>query len=266
MVPLTRGPATSRPRQAILDDVRALTDAGHVEVVLTGANLGRYSDGHCQLTQLLDLVEAIEGVKRIRLSSIEPSTTERNVIDFMANSDKLCRHLHLPLQSGDDAVLARMGRRYTVRQYRKISDYALARIPILGLGTDIVAGLPGESQAAFDRTLATIRALPFSNIHVFPYSRRPGTRAAVMPDQVPAEEKTKRVRALTELAHEKKLAFARRLVGKPVSVLVEQVDTEGQGTGWSGEYVRTTVTGHGIAPNDIVDVVPSHVRQDGKLF
>jgi len=264
VVPRTRGASRSRPCSEIVDEVRALADRGYREAVLTGANLGSYRDGHLRLVDLLERVEAIQHLDRIRISSIEVSTTERAAIDYMAASGKLCRYIHLPLQSGDDRILAAMGRRYTVREYRALAEYAAVTVPLLGLGTDLVVGLPGEDGDAFENTFRVVADLPFSNLHVFPYSRRQGTRAASMPNQVDEHEKKRRAARLIELGRRKRRVFAERHLGREVSLLVEHVAPDGRGRGWTGEYVEAMPKRPGLAVNQIVGFVPS--RCDGSVL
>jgi threonylcarbamoyladenosine tRNA methylthiotransferase MtaB len=252
VVPAARGPAASRPLEAVVAEARNLAAAGFREVVVTGANLGCYRDGNRGLVDLLRAVEALEGIARVRISSIELSTVEREVIDWMAVSPKLCRFLHLPLQSGDDRILAAMGRRYTRDAYRRTVEYAASRVPRLGLGADLIVGFPGEDEAAFANTVALVEALPFGNLHVFPFSPRPDTRAAALPDAVPAAAKKERVRQLLALGNAKRAAFARGFVGRDVSVLIERLDARGAGRGWTGEYVETRIRGPALAPNALV--------------
>jgi threonylcarbamoyladenosine tRNA methylthiotransferase MtaB len=178
----------------------------------------------------------------------------------MAGSSRLCRHLHVPLQSGDDRILAAMGRRYSVAEYRAFVEHAAAKIPDLGLGSDLIAGFPGEDEEAFRNTVETARDLPFSYLHVFPYSPRPGTRAAAMENRVPQKEKRRRTALLIGIGEEKQRRFVARFVGKPVSVLVEQISGPDSGTGWTREYVEARVRRAGLQPNRIVEFVPSRVE------
>ena len=264
VVPDARGPATSRPLADIAAEARDLAYAGFREVVLTGANLGCYRDGSHGLVDLLSAVEALDGIARVRLGSIELTTAERDVIDHMAAAPKLCRFLHLPLQSGDDRILASMGRRYTNAQYRATAEYAVQTLPQVGLGADIIAGYPGEDETAFEHTVALVESLPFSNLHVFPYSPRPGTRAADLGDRVPAPLKKARVHRLLALAQEKRQRFAERFVGRDVAVLVERVKADGTGVGWTGEYLEAQVAGPGLQTNQLA---PARIRsaEGGRL-
>jgi threonylcarbamoyladenosine tRNA methylthiotransferase MtaB len=252
IVPLARGRSWSRPIQNIVEDVWRLADNGYKEVVLTGANLGCYADGTHGLVSLLRQLEEVPGLPRIRLSSIEMSTVEREVVECMADSPRICRHLHVPLQTGDDGILAAMGRHYKAADFARFVEFAVARVPNLGLGTDLIAGLPGETERAFANTRALARDLPFSYLHVFPYSVRPGTRAAEMDGHVPVAVRKRRAAELIEIGEARRAAFAARFVGQRVEVLIEGVDTDGMGRGWTGEYASAAVRGKALAANTIV--------------
>lgn len=260
VVPLARGAARSRPFDDILNEVRLLADAGYCEVVLTGANLGCYQDGSRRLANLIEAVERQTSIQRIRLSSIEVSTTELAVLEYMASSPKLCRYLHIPLQSGDDRILRSMGRRYTSREYRDLAACAVRKIPGIGLGTDVLVGLPGEDDRAFANTLAVLEELPFSNLHIFPYSRRPATRAADMPGQVSASIKKERCLCLKELGRRKRHEFAAQFVGKPVEVLIEAITAQGIGSGWSGERIEAHLHRPQLKTNQLVTFRPARVE------
>lgn len=253
IVPTARGNPHSRPLAEVLNEVRRIAEAGFREIVLTGANLGRYEDGTYRLTDLIRAVESLGGVERIRLSSIELSTTERAIIEQMADSSKLCRFLHIPLQSGDDGILSAMGRRYNTDTYRHTIEEAARQIPCVGLGTDIIVGFPGEDDRAFENTVRLVRELPFSNLHVFPYSRRSGTRADSMQGQVPESVKKERLHILTDIGETKRRLFAESFVGKDVSVLIERVTGNGMGHGWTGEYVEACVTGPHLQTRQVVN-------------
>ncbi len=241
IVPRVRGPVRSRPFAEIVTEIEGLVRAGYREIVLTGANIGCYQDQGRKLSGLLHRIETVPLLERIRLSSIEISTVERDVIDCMAASAKLCRFLHLPMQSGSDPVLRAMRRRYTIREYSAVVDYAVERVKGIGVGTDVLVGFPGERMEDFEATQAMVAQLPFSNVHVFAYSPRPGTPAALMNDRVPSSEKRRRVSKLLALASAKRMAFAGRWVGREVAVLVEAVDAAGVATGWTGEYLPARI-------------------------
>lgn len=253
IVPTARGNPVSRRLPEIQDEIKGVIDAGFSEIVLTGANLGRYQDRAFRLVDLIQTIESINGLKRIRLSSIEITTTERAIIDHMAVSSKLCHFLHIPLQSGDDQILASMGRRYDSTTYRQTIDYAIHQIPDLGLGTDIIVGFPGEDDRAFNNTVSLVRDLPFSNLHLFPYSRRSGTRADIMPNQIPESQKKQRLQTLSLIGETKRQLFAESFLGKSVDVLIERIDEAGYGHGWTTQYVQTRLTGEGLQPRQIVN-------------
>jgi threonylcarbamoyladenosine tRNA methylthiotransferase MtaB len=252
IVPTARGLPQSRPLPEVLHEVKRVTSAGFREVILTGANLGRYEDGPLRLADLVRGVESLPAVERIRLSSLEITTAEEAVIELMSHSTKLCQFLHIPLQSGDDGILAAMGRRYNTDTFRRIVAMAVEKMPFLGLGTDIIVGFPGEDDRAFKNTVQLVRDLPFSNLHVFPYSRRAGTRADTLPGQVQESLKKERLHALVEIGETKRRLFAERFVGRPVSVLIERIDADGTGHGWTGEYLEATVTGASLSRRQIV--------------
>jgi threonylcarbamoyladenosine tRNA methylthiotransferase MtaB len=243
IVPSLRGPPASRPLAAILREAEGAVAAGYRELVLAGANLGLWREGGLRLPQLLETMAALPGLGRLRLGSIEISTVERDVVAVMADQPKICAFLHLPLQSGDDRILAAMGRRYTAAQFRAAAEEAAARLPRLGLGTDIIAGFPGEDDAAFANTLRLLEDLPVSNIHAFPYSRRPGTRAADLPGAVPHAVKKARVAELLALKQKKREAFAASFIGREVQVLIEGKHAKETGTGWTAEYLEAQVAG-----------------------
>lgn len=260
IVPDARGRSRSRPAREIIDEIKRLVNEyGVREIVLTGANIGCYDDRGTSLANLLELIETQTSVERIRISSIELTTVERSVIDVMASSTRLCRFLHLPLQSGSDEILTAMGRRYTTRQYRHAVDYAIRKLGPIGLGTDLLAGFPGEDTAAFSATQQFVESLPFNNLHVFAYSPRPGTPATRMNRQVAESEKKHRVTRLIELGHQKRMMFLRQWLGHEVCVLVESVDASGWGNGWTGEYLPARIHGRDLQPNTIIRFKPETV-------
>jgi threonylcarbamoyladenosine tRNA methylthiotransferase MtaB len=244
IVPDARGDPRSRPFEAIMREVEGLAAQGYREVVLTGVNVACWHDADRRLADLAEAASRVAGVARIRLSSVEPGTTERAIVDRMAVAgSRLCHTLHYPLQSGDAGVLKRMRRRYTPEQYGAAVEYALGRIPRLGLGADVITGFPGEDDAAFQETVRMVERYPFGNLHVFPYSERPGTPAAEMDGKVPVAVRRARARELIAIANGKREAFASSFMGLNVEVLIEGVDGDGVGKGWTSEYVEAHVSG-----------------------
>jgi len=255
IVPDTRGTPVSRALPDILDEISQLVDTGYREITLTGANLGCFGDPPFSLIDLLERIEAIRGLERIRIGSIESTTVERQVIDFMAASSKLCRFLHLPLQSGNDDILRLMRRRYTAAQYRDTVAYAVEKVPDIGLGTDVIVGFPGEDDLAFAHTREIIQEIPFSNLHVFSYSPRRGTPAADMPDRVSPAIKKARVRELISIGKVKRRQFANSFIGTPVSVLTETSGPEA--TGWTSQYLPVRIQGEALVRNTLITCVPT---------
>ena len=241
LIPFARGHERSRRMDDTVREAEALVARGHRELVLTGVNIGRYKQDGNSLLDLIQRLERITGLERIRISSIEPTTVPDDLLEHMAVSTKLCRHLHLPLQSGDDGILQAMNRRYRVSDYAEFVDKAIRTVPGLGLGTDVLVGFPGEGDDQFANTLAAATDLPFSYLHVFAYSKRPGTAAVRMADAVPSATVKARSRTLAELSRAKRMAFYQRYVGNTVDVLFETKDDTGRWTGLTGNYMRVGV-------------------------
>jgi len=241
-------------------EAEALVAREHRELVLTGVNIGRYAQDGGSLLDLIQRLEHITGLERIRISSIEPTTVPDDLLEYMAASTKLCRHLHLPLQSGDDGILQAMNRRYSMSDYAEFVEKAMRTVPDLGLGTDVMVGFPGEGDAQFANTLAAATDLPFSYLHVFSYSKRPGTAAARMADAVPPATVNTRSRTLAELSRAKRMAFYQRYVGSTVDVLFETKDDTGRWTGLTSNYMRAGVT----SDNDLTNSL-RHVAIEGTM-
>ncbi len=240
IVSLARGGERSRPRQEILAEIEALVAAGCKEVVLTGVHVGGYGrDLDTGLGQLVVAILTETAVPRLRLSSIEPWDLEPSLLRLWENP-RLCRHLHLPLQSGCDAILQRMRRRYTTSQYADLVATARRSIPDLAVTTDIIVGFPGETAEEFAASLSFVEEMEFARIHVFKYSPRPGTAAAEMPHQVPHTEKKQRSEAMLALARECSHRFHRKFLGRRMEVLWEKPGQDDKRI-WSGltdNYIR----------------------------
>jgi threonylcarbamoyladenosine tRNA methylthiotransferase MtaB len=257
IVTLARGPEWSRPPEEVLSDIRQRVVAGYKEVVLTGVNIGAYGrDGDVDLPQLIQLILEHTGLPRLRLSSIEPWEVQDEWLALWED-DRLCRHLHLPLQSGCDATLRRMGRRYTTAQYAHLIDRARASIPGLAVTTDLIAGFPGESEEEFAQSRTFVQRMAFARLHVFPYSLRPDTPAARFPDQVPPPVTRRRARCLQAIGEEAHRSFHRQFVGQTLSVLWEDSrDGSGVVSGLTDNYLRVyTVSGR--APTN--SITPAHL-------
>jgi threonylcarbamoyladenosine tRNA methylthiotransferase MtaB len=199
-------------------------------------------------------LEEIGGLARIRISSIEPTTITDDLLDRMALSSKLCPYLHIPLQSGDDRILSAMNRPYNVEEYLRLIHRAMATVPHLGLGTDLMVGFPGETDKAFEHTLRIAQELPFSYFHVFTYSPRPGTAATKLTNQVPIAVARQRAKVLADLSRLKRLAFAERYIGSTVPVLFESGVQDGFRLGVTGNFLKVGVSSNIDLTNDLKEV------------
>ena len=220
VVPYARSRRFSRPLEEVLAELRSLAEFGYKEIVLTGIRLGSYRCGSTRLPELIREAARIDGIERIRLSSVEPWEIDDALLDAM-DSPKVCRHLHIPLQSGDDGVLREMNRPYDSGQYTRIIDRVRRRIDGIGITTDVMAGFPGETEEAFENTCALIEKIGFSRTHVFRYSVRKRTKAASLPNQVDVQVKKRRAEKLIELGRIAMRRFASSLVGQTLEVLVQ---------------------------------------------
>jgi threonylcarbamoyladenosine tRNA methylthiotransferase MtaB len=251
IIPFSRGHERSRRPGDLLREAEGLVARGHRELVVTGVNVGRY---HCEgqsLDDVIVMLEDIPGLDRIRISSIEPTTISDKLLERMAGPSKLCRYLHVPLQSGDDGTLEAMNRRYAAQEYAAFIEKAVRTVPDLGLGTDLMVGFPGETDAAFANTRALAADLPFSYFHVFSYSPRPGTAALKLSDAVPARTIKARSEELCALSRAKRLAFYHQHVGRTVSVLFETRNQSGLFTGLTDNYIRVGVPAESDLSNQL---------------
>jgi threonylcarbamoyladenosine tRNA methylthiotransferase MtaB len=243
IIPHLRGRSTSLAVETAVARVRSLVERGYREIVLTGIHLGMF--GHDRIaegTTLAGLVRRIDelpGEFRIRLSSIEPQEIDEEIIGLMADpGSRLVPHLHVPLQSGCDITLKAMNRTYTAGEYRDVVERITRRVDTLGLGADVIVGFPGETDDHFEETARFIEELPFTYLHVFPYSPRPGTRAATLPGRPPGDVVEERGRILRETSDRKRRGFLDRMIGRTMTVLVEEPSGETAWEGWSEHYAR----------------------------
>jgi threonylcarbamoyladenosine tRNA methylthiotransferase MtaB len=259
IVPRVRGPQRSRPRDEVLDEARRLGDAGYREIVLTGVRLGAFGYDWEDRTgprdrpfiDLLHHLHEIDNLRRLRLSSLLPLDVTPDLLRAMAELPKVCPHLHLPLQSGDDNVLKRMRRGYRTRRFAEIVEQARALMPDLALTTDVMVGFPGETDAEFENTRRFCAEMRFAGMHVFPYSRRPQTEADGRPDQVPPPVKEHRRAILHAFRDQLATDFHRAQVGRTVEVLVET--GEDGLAGWTAHYVRVRLK-EAVVPATFVPV------------
>jgi threonylcarbamoyladenosine tRNA methylthiotransferase MtaB len=245
VIPYVRGHSRSLPLGEIIREVEALVTAGYREVVISGINLGRWGrdlaqnmwGGRPRPPVFEDVVRAIlveTDLQKLRISSVEPMDWSDELIRLMAQSPRIAKHAHVPLQSGSDAVLRRMHRKYRPWHYREKIEKIRAATPAAAIGADVMVGFPGETEAEFGETRALVEDLPFTYLHVFSYSVRPGTPASSMDKPVPVHVARERNRILRDLATEKKLAFMRGFIGKPVEAITLNV----AGSDHEGEYTE----------------------------
>ncbi|MDR3348883.1 MAG: tRNA (N(6)-L-threonylcarbamoyladenosine(37)-C(2))-methylthiotransferase MtaB [Acidaminococcales bacterium] len=241
VIPYARGPSRSRPLASVRAETVRLADAGFREIVLIGIHLGAYGAERTaggNLCAAVKEVLSVGGPQRLRLGSIEPTELDFELLSLLKNDRRLCRHLHLPLQSGCDAVLRAMRRPYRAADFQRIVDEARRHVPDMAITTDIIVGFPGETPAMFAETCAFVEKMAFSRAHIFPFSPRAGTPAANFPDKVGREEKAARAKELARIAKEAEKNFLSGLRGKERDVLFEQAEGETLMAGLTDDYAK----------------------------
>jgi len=241
IVPYARGRSRSLALDKVLEQAVRYADEGHREIVITGIHVGHYGqdlDPPLHLFHLLQELSALTPEVRYRLSSLEPSEINRDILEFMAEANNFMGHLHIPLQSGSDTILKKMKRRYSVEQFTEKVMRCKEMVPEAAIGVDVLVGFPGETEEDFLKTYEILTSLPITYFHVFPYSKRPGTPAAKMQNQVPAKIKAERVAVLRKLDHKKRSAFYSSRIGKVHHVLVEsEKSAAGLAKGFTDNYI-----------------------------
>lgn len=264
-VPLARGRSRSDSLDHILTNAKELVAWGHQEIVLTGVHIGKYGKDLIPAQRLVDVLKSLEKIPelhRIRLSSLEPLEIDGALIEWIADSEKVCHHFHIPLQSGDDEILKEMNRNYSSSKYIEVIHQIKEIVPDCGLGTDIIVGFPGESQAHFENTVRVIEQLPFTYLHVFSFSPRAGTKAFGMRDRVAPKEIKQRSEILRKLGKKKKRAFLQSLVGQRLSVLWEEKQKDNSVFGLSGNYARVRTQADPVLMNRICLVAITKAESD----
>jgi threonylcarbamoyladenosine tRNA methylthiotransferase MtaB len=260
IIPSVRGRSRSAPLASIIEQMRDLAGR-YAEVVLSGINLGRWGRDFSPQFRFVDLLRAILGetpIQRLRISSVEPMDWSEELFSLVAEEPRIARHVHIPLQSGSDAVLKRMFRKYRTRHYASRIELAHRLMPDAAIGADVMTGFPGETEAEFAETVSFIEQHPFTYLHVFTYSERPGTQAADRGDQVSMQIRRERTRALRELSERKNLEFRRRMLGRTLSV----VTLDRGRTALSTNFLRIEMTEQRQA-NRIVDLQIGGLGQAG---
>jgi threonylcarbamoyladenosine tRNA methylthiotransferase MtaB len=263
---MARGSSRSQSVDASVDQARRLVESGYREIVLTGVNVGDFGrKTGSSLVELLRALVKVDGLERIRISSIEPNLLTDQVIDCIASESKLCHHLHIPLQSGSDTILAAMRRRYTAAFYARRIGSARLALPDCGIGADVIVGFPGETEERFDETRRFLADLPVTYLHVFTYSERPKTPAATKSGQVPTRVRQERNATLRLMSERKRRAFHASLVGRVMPVLLESADANGVRRGWTENYAAIMVNAPETGPNALLPVLITGVGDEGCL-
>ncbi len=271
IVPLVRGPARSLPENEVLRRIGILAEKGYREIVLTGIHIGTYGQDLSPRSNIAAMIEKIirqRSIERLRLSSIEPQEVTDDLISLIKENRTICHHLHIPLQSGDDRILADMNRVYDTGFFMRLADKLVQAIPELAIGIDIMAGFPGEDEESFIRSSEFAKSLPVAYFHVFPYSQRPGTPASVMAAQVGEQEKKRRAQILRDIGLAKRNSFMNMCLGSFLDVLIENAKdkTTGLMKGFSDHYMPVLVrNGNRSHANKIVRVAAEAVK-DGKII
>jgi threonylcarbamoyladenosine tRNA methylthiotransferase MtaB len=259
IIPTARGLSRSVAPREVIEQVRQLADAGYQEIVLTGIHLGGYGQDlkpKADLTTLVEMIAESGLIRRLRLSSLDPREVPEPLLDSIAGSDVVCPHLHICAQAGNNEILQRMRRNYDAAYYRDLLHGVRERMPEAALGSDIIVGFPGETDAQFESSLEYFAALPLTYFHVFPFSSRRGTIAASLPDSVSTSVKKSRARRMRELGGQKKSDFYAGFLGRQISLLVEaKVDKiSGLQRGFSRNYLPVAVAAAADLANQEVDV------------
>lgn len=268
IIPYTRGRVRSRRLSDIVVEAGRLAENGYQEVVLTGIHLDSYGtdlEEHENLLTVIQEIAKIDGIKRIRLGSLEPRIMTEEFVAGLAAEEKLCPHFHLSLQSGCDATLKRMNRRYSAEEFRQCCERLRRHFDDPALTTDVIVGFPGETEEEFTATVEFLKDICFYETHVFKYSRRKGTKADRMPDQIPEQIKNQRSDVLLALTEKNSGEYRKKLLGRTVKVLLEEESTIGGTTylaGHTREYVKVAVAPETAAAGEIIDVKVTGLLKD----
>jgi threonylcarbamoyladenosine tRNA methylthiotransferase MtaB len=264
IIPTVRGQARSRPASAVLDEARRRVEQGQPEMVLTGISVGDYRDPveGLELGELMMAVANVPGVERVRLSSVEVIHVKDSLLEALAGEPKVCPHLHVPMQSGDDDVLRAMGRHYSADDYLEIIDALRTAVPHVNLTTDVIVGFPTESEDAFQRTLSAVDAAGITKVHTFSYSPRPGTDAERLGDRISADEKKRRSREMRARSEVRSRHHRAGKLGQTERVLIDKV-ADVQCSGYTADYTRCYLPSGAGARGEIVDLECLELHADG---
>jgi threonylcarbamoyladenosine tRNA methylthiotransferase MtaB len=264
-VPSARGQSRSARLGDVLSQAKLFVASGYKEIVLGGVNLGLFQDGKSGLADVVEALQEIDGLVLIRLSSIEPELWTHGLLTRISRCSKLCPHFHIPLQSGCDSVLKRMGRHYDTRYFKQLIKDILEIFPHAAIGLDVISGFPGETIEEFDSTQSFLQELDIAYLHVFSYSKRSGTPAAVMPDQIPNLEKTRRTNLLTDLSNNKKQLYTSRLIQDRILLRgVIEDQTDGLFSMLSDHYIRCYIS-QPATSGELRLISPTRTYKDGVI-
>jgi threonylcarbamoyladenosine tRNA methylthiotransferase MtaB len=266
IIPKVRGAARSRPASAILEEARRRVEQGQPEMVMTGISVGGYRDPETgvELGPLMQAVAAIDGVERVRLSSVEVIHVSESLVRALAEDPRICPHLHIPMQSGDDEVLEAMGRSYDSDGYLSAIECLRARVPAVNVTTDVIVGFPTEDENAFRRTVEAVRAAAITKVHTFSFSPRPGTAADAYGDPVPPQEKKERSRELRGLSEALGRRHRAMKLGSHEDVLVDKV-ADSQASGYGPDYTRYYLPPGAAEAGSLLRVRAQELHADGIL-
>ncbi len=264
IIPYARGPLRSRHPDSVLQEARKLVDMGFKEIVLTGIHLGAYGRDLGEEVTLADAARAVLSIpelRRLRLGSLESIELSQELFQLLREDERFAKHLHLPLQAGSDEILHAMNRHYDTARFAELIDTVEASVPGIAMSTDIIVGFPGETDDMFRRSLDFVAKMNFARMHVFPYSKRKGTPAATMPDQVPEPVKKERVHRMQQLADKKAAEFHAGFLGRTMNVLFE-TEHKGITDGLTGNYIRV-YTDAPVVSGEIYAVKLERLYRDG---
>lgn len=266
IIPFARGRSRAIKIADAIAEAKKLLDSGFKEIVLTGVNIGEYENNSGEkLTDLIKELLALPKLERLRLSSVEPNTITDELLEVFKSSPKFMDHFHIPLQSGDDEILTKMRRKYSVDQYKEVINKIITAFPNAGIGADVICGFPGETEDQFKNTYNLLKDLPITHFHVFPYSKRKNTTAAKMDDHIQHPVKKDRVRTLNMFGDAKLNMFAEDQVGEVSQVLFERKNKAGLWEGYTTNYVRVFVDSSEELKNEIRTVSLTEFKEN-KLY
>ncbi len=264
IIPYVRGRSRSRPIAAVVAEVKELVASGYKEVVITGINVGDYEDGDLGLADLITAVDHVEGIERVRVSSIDPDEVDEPLMEAVINGKHTCHSLHLVLQSGSNVILKRMNRKYTRQIFFESVEKLKKASPDFTFTTDVIVGFPGETESDFKETVEVMREVRFAKVHMFPYSPRERTRAALYPNQISPHEMEKRKQEILHLSEELAYQLRSQFVGRKMEILTEN----GEGkflVGHTENFLTVKIAASHLSPNQLVSVNLASNTPDGLL-